>query len=182
MLPPSCLKDTLHSLVKKCSMVTRDRKEPPSENSRDLFFFSVTQLCLPLCDPMDCNTPGFPILHHLLELTQIHVHWVGDAIQLSRPLLSPSPPAFNLSQHQGLFQWASCSHQVAKGSECGLCRMPLQSQPEIPALRQRARLVVVIVQSLSCLTLRPHSMPGSSVFHYLLELAKIRLHWVNDTI
>ena len=120
MFPPSCLKDTRHSLVKNCSMVTRDRKEPPSENSRDLFFFSVTQSCLPLCDPMDCNTPGFPILHHLLELAQIHVHWVGDAIQLSRPLLSPSPPAFNLSQHQGLFQWASSSHQVARVSELQL--------------------------------------------------------------
>ena len=63
---------------------------------------------------MDCTTPGFPVLHHLLESVQTHVHWVSDAIQSSRPLLSPSPPAFNLSQHQGLFQWVGSSHQVAK--------------------------------------------------------------------
>ena len=60
------------------------------------------------------HTPGFPVLHHFLELAQTHVHWVGDAIQPSHPLLSPSPPAQNLSQHQGLFQWVSSSHQVAK--------------------------------------------------------------------
>ena len=77
-------------------------------------FSSVAQSCLTLCDPMDCSTPGFPVHHQLPELAQIHVHWVGDAIQLSHPLLSPSPPAFNLSQHQGLFQWVSSSHQVAK--------------------------------------------------------------------
>ena len=60
------------------------------------------------------HTPGFPVLHHFLELAQTHVHWVGDAIQPSHPLLSPSHPAQNLSQHQGLFQWVSSSHQVAK--------------------------------------------------------------------
>ena len=69
-----------------------------------LQFSSVTQLCLTLCNPMDCSTPGFPIHHQLPELTQTHVHRVSDAIQPSHPLLSPSPPAFNLSQHQGLFK------------------------------------------------------------------------------
>ena len=64
----------------------------------------VTQSCPTLCDPMDCSTPGFPIHHQLPELAQTHVHRVGDAIQPSYPLLSPSPPAFNLSQHQGLLQ------------------------------------------------------------------------------
>ena len=57
--------------------------------------------------------PGFPVLHYLPEFAQTYVHWVGDAIQPSRPLLSPSPPVFNLSQHQGLFQWVSSLHQVA---------------------------------------------------------------------
>ena len=60
-----------------------------------------------LCDPMDCSTTGLPVHHQLLEFTQTHVHWVSDAIQPSHPLLSPSPPAFNLSQHQGLFKWVS---------------------------------------------------------------------------
>ena len=67
-----------------------------------------------LCNPMDCSTPGFPVLHHLPEFAQIHVYWVSDAIQPSYPLSSPSPPAFNLSHHQGLFQWVGSSHQVAK--------------------------------------------------------------------
>ena len=77
-------------------------------------FSSVTQSCLTLCDRMDCSTPGFPVYHQHLELTQTHVLQVSDAIQPSHPLSSPSPSAFNLSQHQGLFQWVSSSHQVAK--------------------------------------------------------------------
>ena len=68
---------------------------------------SVTQSGPTVWDPTDCSTPGLPVLHQLLELAQTHVHWVGDAIQPSRPLSLPSCPAFNLSQHQGLFQWVS---------------------------------------------------------------------------
>ena len=66
-------------------------------------FSSVIQLCLTLCDPMDSSTPGLPVHHQLSEFTQTRVHWVSDSIQPSHPLSSPSPPAFNLSQHQGLF-------------------------------------------------------------------------------
>ena len=66
-------------------------------------FSSVAQSCPTLCDPMDCSTPGFPVHHQLLELAQTHVHQLGDAIQLSYPLSSPSSPAFSLSQHQGFF-------------------------------------------------------------------------------
>jgi len=74
-----------------------------------------------LYDPMDYSTPlGFPALHYLPEFGQTHVHWVGDAIQPSHPWSPPSPPAFNLSQHQGLFQWISSSHQVAKVLELQL--------------------------------------------------------------
>ena len=65
--------------------------------------FSITKLCLTPRDPVDCSTPGFPVLHHLPEFAQSHAHWVSDAIQPSHPLSSPSPPAFSLSQHQGLF-------------------------------------------------------------------------------
>ena len=78
---------------------------------------SVTQLCPTLCDPMDYSTPGFPVHHQLLEFAQTHVHWISDAIQPTHHLLSPSPPAFNLSQHQDLFQWVISSHQVAKELE-----------------------------------------------------------------
>ena len=77
-------------------------------------FSSVAQSCPILCHPMDCSMPGFPVHYQLPELTQTHVHWLGDAIQPSHPLSSPSPPAFNISQHQGIFQWVSSSHQVAK--------------------------------------------------------------------
>ena len=75
---------------------------------------SVAQLCLTLCNPIDCNMRGFPVHHQCPEPTQTHVHHVGDAIQPSHPLSSPFPLTFNLSQHQGLFQWLSSSHQVAK--------------------------------------------------------------------
>ena len=77
-----------------------------------LLLFSCSVMSL--CDPMACSTPYFLVLQHLLELAQIHVHRVHEAIQSSHTLLSPSPPAFNLSQHQGLFQWVSSWHQVAK--------------------------------------------------------------------
>ena len=84
---------------------------------------SVAQSCPTPCDPTDCSTPGLPVLHHLPELAQTHVHWVGDAIQSSHPLLPPSPLALNLSQHQRLFQWVGCLHQVGK-----LLELQLQQQ------------------------------------------------------
>ena len=77
-------------------------------------FSSVAQSRPTLCDPTDCSTPGFPVHHQFSELTPTHVHRVSDAIQPSHPLFFPSPPAFNLSQHQGLFKWVSSSYPVAK--------------------------------------------------------------------
>ena len=83
-------------------------------------FSLVTQSRPNLCDPMDCSTPGFPVHHQLPELFQTHVYRVSDDIKPSHPLSSPSPPAFNISWHQGLFQWASSLHQVAKVLELQL--------------------------------------------------------------
>ena len=77
-------------------------------------FSSVAQSCPTLCNPMNRSTPGLPVHHQLPEFTQTHIHQVGDAIQPSHPLSSPSPPAPNPSQHQGLFQWVNSSHEVAK--------------------------------------------------------------------
>ena len=74
----------------------------------------VVQSCPTLCHPMDCSTAGFPVLHHLLEFAQTHVHRDSDAIQPSHPVSPPFPPAFTLSQHHGLFQWASYSHRRPK--------------------------------------------------------------------
>ena len=76
-------------------------------------YCSVARLCSTLCNPVDCSTPGSSVFHYLPEFAQTHVHWVGDAIRTSHPLLPPPPPALNLSQHQGLFQWVGLSHQVA---------------------------------------------------------------------
>ena len=87
---------------------------------------SVTKLCPTLCDPMDCSIPGSSVLHYPLELAQTHVHWISGAIQPSYPLSSPSPSAFNLSQHQGLFQWVGSLHQVAKVLELQLRHQSFQ--------------------------------------------------------
>ena len=97
-------------------------------------FSSVAQFYPILCDPIDWSTPGL-VHHHLPEFTQTHVHWVGDAIQPSHPLLSPSPPAFSLSQHQGLFQWVSSLHQVAKVLEFQLQHQSLQWTPRADVLQ-----------------------------------------------
>ena len=97
-------------------------------------FSSVAQSCPTLCSYMNYCTPGLPVHHQLPECTQTCVHWVGDAIQPSHPLSSPSPPAFNLSQHQGLFKWASSSHQVAKVLEFQLQHQSFQWTPRTDLL------------------------------------------------
>ena len=94
-----------------------------SDQIWEVQFSSVTQSCPTLCDPMDCSMPGLPVHHQFPEFIQTHVHWLGDAIQPSHHLSSLSQPTFNLSQHQGLFQWVSPLHQVAK-----LLKFQLQHQ------------------------------------------------------
>ena len=79
-----------------------------------LQLYQVAKLCPALCNPMNCSTPGFPVLYYLPEVVQTHGHWVHDAIQPYHPLSPPSPPALNLSRHKGIFQWVESLHQVAK--------------------------------------------------------------------
>ena len=98
--------------INHCQCVKMTIPQPGLQHSTQ--FGSVTQSRPTLCDPMDCSTSGFPVHHQILELANTHVHWDGNAIQPSHPLSSPSPPAFNPSQHQGLFKWVSSLHQVAK--------------------------------------------------------------------
>ena len=100
-------------IVRKYKRRKRSTKTNPKQLRKWQF---VVQLLshVQLCNPMDCSTPGFPVLHHFPELAESCVHWVSDAIQPSHSLLSLSPSAFNSSQHQGLFQWVGSSHQVAK--------------------------------------------------------------------
>ena len=101
-----------------------------------VIFSSVQSLSrVPLCDPMNRSTAGLPVHHQLLEFTQTHVHQVGDAIQPSHPLSSPSPPAPNPSQHQGLFQWVNSSHEVAKVLEFQLQHQSFQWMPRTDLLQ-----------------------------------------------
>ena len=96
-------------------------------------FSLVAQSYPTVCDPMSCSTPGLPVHHQLLKCTQTHVHWVRDAIQPSHPLSSPSPPTFNLSQHQGLFQWVSSSSgNQSIGVSASTSVLPMNTQDWSP--------------------------------------------------
>ena len=127
-------KHQIHSLTLLLKQLEKEKQKPPKVNRRkeiikigaeisekemketieQIQFSSVTQSSLILCDPMNHSTPGLPVHHQLPEFTQTHVHQVGDTIQPSHPLSSPSPPDHNPSQHQSLFQWVNSSHEVAK--------------------------------------------------------------------
>ena len=114
---------------------------------------------------MDCSTPGFPVHHQLLELAQTHVHWVTDAIQPSHPLSSPSPPAFNLSQHQGLFKWVSSSHQVAKVLEFQLHPDSLSNEYSGLISSRIDWLDLLAVQGTPKSLLQHHSSKASILWH-----------------
>ena len=137
--------------------VIPERKELPFTR---ISVSSVAQLCLTLCDPMDCSMPGFPVLHQLPELAQTHVHWVGNAIQPSHPLLSPSSPAFNFSQHQGLFQWVSSSHQVAKVLEFSFSISPSNEYSGLISFRMHWLDLLAVQGTLKSL-LQHHSSKAS---------------------
>ena len=98
-------------------------------------FSSVAKSSPTLCDPMNHSTPGLPVYHKLPKFSQTHAHWVSDVIQPSHPLLSPSPPAPNPSQHQGLFQWVNTSHEVAKVLEFQLQHQSFQWTPRTDLLQ-----------------------------------------------
>ena len=127
-------------------------------------FSSVTQSCPNLCHPMDCSVPGFPVHHQLPELIQTHVHWVGDAIQPSHPLSSPSPPTFSHSQHQDLFKWISYSHQVAKVLEFQLQRQSFQWTPRLISFRMDWLDLLAVQGTLKSL-LQPHNSKASILQH-----------------
>ena len=121
---------------------------------------SVAQSCPTLYDPMDCSSPGLPVHHQLPEFTQTHVHWVGDAIQSSHPLSSPSPPAFNLSQHQGLFKWVSSFHQVAKVLEFQLQHQSFNEHSGLTSFRMDWLDLLAVQGTLKSL-LQHHSSKAS---------------------
>ena len=110
--------------------------------------------------PHDRSTPGLPVHHQLPEFTQTHVHWVGDAIQPSHPLWSPSPPAFDPSQHQGLFKWVSSSHQVVKILEFQLQHQSFQEHPGLITFRMDWLDLLAVQGTLKSL-LQHHSSKAS---------------------
>ena len=113
---------------------------------------------------MDCSMPGFPVYHQLPELAKIHGHWVGDAIQPSCLLSFPSLPAFNISQHQGLFQWVSSSHQVAKVMELQHQHQSFQEYSELVSFRMDWLDLLAIQEPLKSL-LQHHSLKASILRH-----------------
>ena len=139
--------------------------------SMKLQFSSVAQLCLTLCYPMDCSTLDFPVRHQLPELAQTRVHQVNDAIQPSHPLLSPSP-TFNLSQDQGLFQWVSSSHQVAKYWSFSFSISPSNEHPGLISFRIDW-LDLLAVQGTLKSFLQHHSSKASILWHSALFIAQL---------
>ena len=109
---------------------------------------------------MNRSTLGLPVHHQLPEFTQTHVHWVSDAIQPSHPLSSPSPPALNLSQHQGLFKWVSSLHQVAKVLESQLQHHPSNENPGLISFRMDWLDLLAVQGTLKSL-LQYHSSKAS---------------------
>ena len=144
-------------------------------------FSSVAQSWTTLCDPMNCSTLGFPVHHQFPKLTQTHVHWVGDAIQPSHPLSSPSPPAFNLSQHQGLFKWVSSSHQVPKVLEFQLQHSPSNKYSGLISFRMDW-LDLLAVQGTLKSHLQHHSSKASIFQRSALTLLSTHDHWKNHSI
>ena len=126
--------------------------------------YLVTQSFLTHCDPVDCSTPGFPVLHYLLEFAQTQVHWVNDAMQPSHPLLPPSPSAFNLSQHQGLFQWVGISHQLAKVLELSFSISPSNEHSGPISFRIDWFDILAVQGTLKSL-LQHHSLKASILQH-----------------
>ena len=126
-LNPSCNFTIVSRLFHSCMISLLRRKWQPTPVFLPGEFHGLRSLAgynpllfshsvVTLCNPRDCITPGYPVLHYLLKLAQIHVHWVSDSIQPSHPLTPSSPFAFNLSQHQSLFQWVSSLHHVTSQS------------------------------------------------------------------
>ena len=148
-------------------------------------FSSVTQLCLTLWKPIDCSTPGLPVHHQFPEFTQTHAHWVGDAIQPSHPLSSPSPPALNLPQHQGLFQWVSSSHQVAKYWSCSFNISPSSEHSGLTSFRMDWLDLLAVQGTLKSL-LQHHSSKTSIIRHsaFIVQLSHPSIcdYWKNHSI
>ena len=148
-------------------------------------FGSVAQSCLTFCDPMDCSTPGLPIHHQFPEFTQTHVHWVGDAIQPSHPLSFPSPPAFTLSQHQGLSNESVLHIRWPKFRSFSFSISPSSEYSGLISFRMDW-LVLLAVQGTLKSLLQHHSSKASilqrSAFFIVQLSQSVHDHWKNHSL
>ena len=147
-----------------------------------MFCCSVAKSCPTSCDPMDCSTPGLPVLPCLLEFAQTHVHRVGDAIQPFYPLSPPSPSAFSLSQHLGLFQWVDSLHQVAKVLELRFSISPSNDYSGLITFRIDWFNFLAVQETLK--SLLQHCTLKASVHQYVLKSSTINwpetsFHWTS---
>ena len=124
-------------------------------NATLLLLFSHPVMSI-FCEPMDCSMPGLPVPHHLLEFAQVHVHCISDIIQPAHPLIPSSPPVLNLSQHQGLFQWVICSHQMTNSFSIS----PSSDYSGLFSLKIDWFDLFTVQGTLSCL-LQHHSLKAS---------------------
>ena len=166
-------------------VLTHEKERPQLASSIVILVQSLRRVWLFVI--LDCSTPGSSVLHSLPELAQIHVHWVGDAIQPSHLLLSPSPPAFNLFQHQGLFQWVSSSHQVTKviGASASALVLPMNIQDWFPlgltgwiSLQSKGLSRVLsntTVQKHQFFSAQPSLWSSSHTHTWLLEITQLWL-------
>ena len=180
-----CNLSSINLLKTKNHMVIWINVEKVSDKIQHPFMIcccSVTKLCSTVSDPVNCSSPGFPVLYYLPEFEQTHVCWVSDAIHPFHPLSSPSPPTLNLSQYQGLFQWIGSSHQVAKVLELQLQHQSFQWVFRIDFL---LRLTGLILQSrglsrvFSNTTVQKHQFFGAQPS--LWPNSHIRDYWKNHS-
>ena len=143
-------------------------------------FSSIAQSCPTLWDPTDYSTPGLPVHHQFLEFTHIYVNWIGDAIQPSQPLSFPSPPTFNISQHQGLFKWVSSLNQVANIS-CNIS--PSNEYSGLISFRINWLYLLAVQGTLKSL-LQHHSSKASILWRsafFTVQLTSVHDYWKNDS-
>ena len=154
-------------------------------NLSSVQFSLVTQSCLTLRDSMNCSTPGLPVHYQLPEFTQTHVHRVGDAIQPSHPLLSPSPPALNPSQHQGLFKRVSSSIRWPKYCSFSFSISPSNEHPGLISFRMDWLDLLAVQGTLKSLLQHPQFKSINSSVLSLLHsptLASIHDHWKKHSL
>ena len=142
-------------------------------------FTSVAQSCLTLCHPMDCSMSGLPVHHQLSELAQTHIHWVYDATQPSHPLLSPFPPALNLVQCQGLYQWVSSSNQVANVLEFQLQHQSFNEYSGLISFRMNWFHLLAVQGTLKSL-LQHHSSKVSVLQYPAFFIVQLSHPYMND--